>query len=100
MEARAYARYVVAATEHDSSLAFHVIDSDGTCYARYVVAATEHDSALAFHVTKIALADFAWHFIVGKPWDSTTRIAKKFVLGPRAGFIYIYIYIKIYKLYS
>ena len=26
--------------------------------------------------TKIAFAHFVWHFVVGKPWDSTTTIAK------------------------
>ena len=30
---------------------------------------------------KIAFAHFVWHFIVGKPWDSTTIIAKKLCLG-------------------
>ena len=33
--------------------------------------------------TQIALAHFVWHFIVGKPWDSTTIIAKKICLGYR-----------------
>ena len=34
--------------------------------------------------TKIALAHFAWHFIVGKPWDSITIIAKKLCFGVHA----------------
>ena len=33
---------------------------------------------------KIAFAHFVWHFIVGKPWDSTTIIAKKPCFGIHA----------------
>ena len=45
---------------------------------------------------KIAFADFVWHFTVGKPWDSTTIIAKKTLFGVHAQVSYIYMYIHIY----
>ena len=47
--------------------------------------------------TQIALALFVWHFIVGKPWDSITIIAKKNLCGVHAQVSYIYIYTYIFK---
>ena len=50
---------------------------------------------------KIAFEHFVWQFIVGKPQDSTTIIAKKLCLGSTRRFhIYIYIYIYIHPTHS
>ena len=38
---------------------------------------------------KMAFAHFVWHFIDGKPWDSTTIIAKKCCLGSTRRFHYV-----------
>ena len=40
-----------------------------------------HASLCLKRLTEIAFAHFAWHFIVGKPWDFNAIIAEKLCLG-------------------
>ena len=45
-------------------------------------------------LTKIALAHFAWPFIVGTTMIPQQSLTKNIVWGPRAGFIYVNIFVR------